>query len=323
MTPRTGIVLGVVLLALLPVVIRDEYFLHVMVMIEINVVMAVSLWLLGITGLISFGQAGFMFIGAMTTALLMKLGGWSFWVSLPLSAMMAAAVSAPVGRLSLRVKGVYFFLITLAFGEVVRGVFAYFEHPFGGWYGIRDIPPPSPDTIFTGMGKMPFYYLGLALMLITCAVIYRVSRSWFGSVLWNIRESDVLAGSIGVDVPGFKLVAFIGSAFFSGLAGSFYATYIGYISPLVFTFEYSTNTLIFVVVGGFANIGGPIVGAVLLTLVAEGFRSIGKYQSMAFGLILVASVLLMPTGLVGAAQHWRERSQRRRHAVVPAADRQG
>ncbi|HTG25905.1 MAG TPA: branched-chain amino acid ABC transporter permease [Reyranella sp.] len=180
--------LGIVLLALLPVVIRDEYFLHVMVMIEINVVMAVSLWLLGITGLISFGQAGFMFIGAMTTALLMKLGGWSFWVSLPLSAIMAAVVSAPVGRLSLRVKGVYFFLITLAFGEVVRGVFAYFEHPFGGWYGIRDIPPPSPAAIFTGMGKMPFYYLGLMLMLVTCAVIYRISRSWFGSVLWNIRE---------------------------------------------------------------------------------------------------------------------------------------
>src|SRR5580698_4719711 len=177
MTSRTGIVLGIVLLALLPVVIRDEYFLHVMVMIEINVVMAVSLWLLGITGLISFGQAGFMFIGAMTTALLMKLGGWSFWVSLPLSAIMAAVVSAPVGRLSLRVKGVYFFLITLAFGEVVRGVFAYFENPFGGWYGIRDIPPPSPAAIFTGMGKMPFYYLGLMLMLITCAVIYRISRS--------------------------------------------------------------------------------------------------------------------------------------------------
>src|SRR3984957_13167010 len=131
----------IILLLALPVGLHDAYFLHVMIVIGINVIMAVSMWLLGITGLISFGQAGFMFIGAMTTALLTKNAGWPFWIALPLSATVAGLVSAPVGRLSLRVKGVYFFLVTLAFGQVVAGVFAYFENPFGGWYGIRDIPP--------------------------------------------------------------------------------------------------------------------------------------------------------------------------------------
>src|ERR1700709_1733847 len=129
---RLALPVLIALLLAVPLFVHNQYFLHVMIVIGINVIMAVSMWLLGITGLISFGQAGFMFIGAMTTALLMKLAGWSFWVSMPISAIMAAAVSAPVGRLSLRVKGVYFFLITLAFGEVVRGVFAYFEYPFGG-----------------------------------------------------------------------------------------------------------------------------------------------------------------------------------------------
>ena len=292
----------IVLLLALPLVMHNQYFLHVMIVIGINVIMAVSMWLLGITGLISFGQAGFMFIGAMTTALLTKDLGWSFWAALPLSATMAGLVSAPVGRLSLRVKGVYFFLVTLAFGQVVAGVFAYFEKPFGGWYGIRDIPPPQPAAFFGVLDKAAFYYLALGLVLVTCWIIHRISRSWFGMVLWSIREGDLLASSIGIDVPGTKLIAFIVSAFFAGAAGSLYASYFGYISPLVFTFEYSVNVLVYIVVGGFASMAGPIVGAVALTLVPELFRVTGKYQMMAFGLILVGSMLLMPQGIIGAWQ---------------------
>src|ERR1700742_1834589 len=114
-----GAVLVAVLIAL-PLFVHDAYFLHVLILIGINVMVAVSMWLLGITGLISFGQAGFMFIGAMTTALLTKNAHWPFWVALPLSAIIPGLIAAPVGRLSLRVKGVYFFLVTLAFGQVVN-----------------------------------------------------------------------------------------------------------------------------------------------------------------------------------------------------------
>src|ERR1700710_20452 len=138
--------LPVLIAALLavPLFVHNQYFLHVMILIGINVMVAVSMWLLGVTGLISFGQAGFMFIGAMTTALLTKSAGWPFWAALPLSALVPALVAAPVGRLSLRVRGVYFFLVTLAFGQGVAGVFAYFENPFGGRVGSRNIPPPQP-----------------------------------------------------------------------------------------------------------------------------------------------------------------------------------
>ena len=134
-------------LVALPLLVSDAYILHVMILIGINVMVAVSMWLLGVTGLISFGQAGFMFIGAMTTALLTKSAGWPFWLALPLSALVPALIAAPVGRLSLRVRGVYFFLVTLAFGQVVNGVFAYFQDPFGGWYGIRDIPRAAAGIV--------------------------------------------------------------------------------------------------------------------------------------------------------------------------------
>ncbi len=314
MTSRTAVVLLIAVLLILPFFMHDAYFLHVLILISINVMVAVSMWLLGITGLISFGQAGFMFIGAMTTALLTKSAHWPFWLALPLSALIPALIAAPVGRLSLRVKGVYFFLVTLAFGQVVNGIFAYFQDPFGGWYGIRDIPPPQPAALFTTLNKVPFYYLGLGLTLLTCGVIYRVSRSWFGNVLWSIRESELLAASVGIDVPTTKLIAFIVSALFAGLAGSFYAAYFAYISPLVFTFEYSVSMLVFIVVGGFASIAGPIVGAVALTLVPELFRVTGKYQLLGFGLILILSMRLMPQGIVGTVALWQAR---RAHRALP------
>ena len=317
-TGRVRVGIAVVLLLLLPLVVHDAYFLHVLILIGINVMVAVSMWLLGITGLISFGQAGFMFIGAMTAALLTKNLHWPFWIALPLSAAIPALIAAPVGRLSLRVRGVYFFLVTLAFGQVVNGVFAYFQDPFGGWYGIRDIPPPQPAALFTTLNKVPFYYLCLALTLLTCGIIYRVSRSWFGSVLWSIRENELLAASVGIDVPSTKLLAFVVSALFAGVAGSFYAAYFAYISPLVFTFEYSVNMLIFIVVGGFASIAGPIVGAVTLTVVPELFRVTGKYQLLGFGLILLLSMRLMPQGIIGTYTAFRAR---RAHSTVPQSTR--
>jgi branched-chain amino acid transport system permease protein len=286
-------------LLLLPLIVHNQFLLHILIVTSINVTMAVSLWLLGTTGLISFGQAGFMFIGAMTSTLLVKNHGWSVWVSLPLAGVLAALVSVPVGALSLRVKGVYFFLVTLAFGEVVRGVFAYFQTPFGGWYGIRDVPGPEPATWFTQMSKAPYYYFGLALTLVTCLVVSRVTRSRIGAVLESIREGDLLASSVGIPVFRYKLLAFVMASFFAGLAGSYYAHYFRYISPLVFTFQYSLSVLIFVVIGGMASVSGPVVGAVLLTLVPEVFRVTGKYQMLIFGAILVFAMLFLPNGVMG------------------------
>ncbi len=288
-----------VALLLLPLVVRDPFYLHVLVVISINVTMAVSLWLLGTTGLISFGQAGFMFIGAMTSTLLAKLAGWPVWLGFALAGVVPAIVSIPVGALSIRVRGVYFFLVTLAFGEVVRGIFAYFQTPFGGWYGIRNIPGPEPARWFTDLDKGAYYYFGLGLTLFTCVIVRRVATSRVGLVLRSIQEGELLAESVGIGVFRYKLVAFVLASFFAGLAGSYYAHYFRYISPLVFTFQYSLNVLMFVVIGGMATVWGPVVGAVVLTLVPEVFRVTGKYQMLIFGVVLVLSMLFLPDGLIG------------------------
>ena len=315
---RFRVPLIILILLLAPIsFLTNPFYLHIIIMMCINIMMASSMWLLATTGLISFGQAGFMFIGAMTSTLLVKGMEWPFWVCIPLAGIVPALVSMPVGRLCIRIKGVYFFLVTFAFGELVRGIFAYFREPFGGWYGIRHIPPPEPHSLFTPLNKVPFYYLGISLTVITCWVIYRISRSRIGMTLWSLRESEVLADSIGVNVKKYKLLAFVVASFFAGLAGTYYAHYFCYISPLVFTFTMSLNTLIYIVVGGLWSFPGPIVGAAALTLIPEFFRATGVYQMLIFGIILVFAMLFMPQGIVGLFERkvfpaWSKREEKER-----------
>ncbi len=280
----------------------SQFQLHVMIMMCINIIMAISMWLLSTTGLISFGQAGFMFIGAMTSTLLVKNLGWPFWLCLPFAGIIPALVCIPIGRLCIRVKGVYFFIVTLAFGFVVNGVFAYFRNPFGGWYGILHIPPPEPRGLFAPLNKVPFYYLAIVLTLITCWVVYRISRSRMGMTFWSIEKSDLLAASVGINVVKYKLLAFVVASFFAGIAGTYYAHYFSYISPLVFSFNMSFYTLIYIIVGGSLTFSGPIVGAAALTLIPEFFRATGVYQMLIFGVILVLSMLFMPRGIVGLVE---------------------
>jgi branched-chain amino acid transport system permease protein len=295
---RFGIGMLIFLLLVVPA-FCNQFQLHVMIMMCINIMMAISMWLLSTTGLISFGQAGFMFIGAMTSTLLVMNLGWSFWLCMPLAGVVPALICVPIGRLCIRVKGVYFFIVTLAFGFLVNGFFAYFRIPFGGWNGILHIPPPEPHALFTPLNKIPYYYLGIILTSVTCWIIYRISRSRIGMTLRSIEKSEMLAESVGVNVKKYKLQTFVISAFFAGIAGTYYAHYFSYISPLVFSFNMSFYTLIYIIVGGSVTFSGPILGAATLTLIPELFRATGVYQMLIFGLILILSMLFMPRGIAG------------------------
>ena len=296
---KKSLLTGLLVFLLALPLFADSFQLHIVITICINIIMAISMWILSTTGLMSFGQAGFMFIGAMTSALLVKEMGWPFWFCIPLGGIVPALVCVVIGRLCIRVKGVYFFIVTMAFGFLVNGVFAYFEHPFGGWYGVMHIPPPEPHAWFTPLNKIPFYYLALVLALVTCWVIYLISRSRMGMILRSIEESDALAESIGINVNRYKLHTFIIAAFFAGIAGVYYAHYYSYISPLVFSFNLSLNSLIFIIVGGPLHFAGPIAGAVVLTIIPEFIRATGVYQMLIFGVVLVLSMIFIPQGIVG------------------------
>lgn len=295
---KTGL-LGLILFLLALPAFANTFQLHIMISMCINIMMAISMWILSTTGLISFGQAGFMFIGAMTSTLLVKTMGWPFWVCIPLAGIVPALISILVGRLCIRVKGVYFFLVTMAFGFVVNGIFAYFKNPFGGWYGILHIPPPEPHALFTPLNKTPFYYLALAMTVIICWAVYLISRSRMGMILRSIKESDLLAEAIGINVVKYKVQTFIVAAFCAGLAGTYYAHYYSYISPLVFSFNMSFNCLIFIIVGGPLHFWGPIIGSVVLTIIPEFFRATGVYQMLIYGIILIFSMIFIPRGIMG------------------------
>jgi branched-chain amino acid transport system permease protein len=216
---------------------------------------------------------------------------------------MAATVASLVGRLLLRLKGVYFVLVTFAFGEVVRLFFVNLVEPFGGATGIINIPPPKitivPGYTVAILSKSSYYYLVLLVMLMTVFLIRRLSQSSIGKAMDCTRETEHLAEFTGIDTFQCKMIAFGVGGFFAGLAGSLFAHYYRYISPESFTFWESVNLIVINVVGGMGGIAGPILGSIFLVPLPEFLRGFVEYQRVLYGLILVLTLWFMPTGMLG------------------------
>lgn len=294
---------AIALLALLPVVMRDPRWLHIVIMIYLYIMLAGGLRLIMSTGQVSFAHAAFWAIGAYSSALLVMKLGLSFWLALPLAGVISAIVSILIGFPCLRLKGPYFFIITLAFGEIARLVFTSWVDLFGGANGIPGIPFPDPiaipllDVIEFSSRSVHYYYL-LLLMLLGCLfIMYRLQGSRFGMTCAAVRESDELAQSLGISAIRYKMILFVVACFFAGLAGSFYAHYMTYISPDFFTFWESMTFLMIAVIGGSGSTSGVILGAILLTVAPEIAREAKRVEPIIFGAILVVVLLFLPGGL--------------------------
>ena len=288
----------------LPVMTQDSYYLHVAGSIALNIILAASLRLILTTGQLSMAHAGFMGIGAYTSALLVMRGGLSFWAALPAAGLMAALISCPVGYLTLRLKGPYFFLVTFAFAEALRLLFNNFwVSMLGGPPGIVGVPPPDPIAIagwrVAFRTKVPFYYLVVSLMLVAVFVMYRLDRSRVGRIFGAIRQADLLAETVGIDILRYKMLAFSVGCFFAGLAGSFFAHSHSVVHADEFGLAAVILMVVHVVIGGAGNVFGPILGAVALTILSELLRGLGHYQTLAYGIALVLTMLFVPEGLVG------------------------
>jgi len=287
----------------LPWVVQSEYFMHLMIMVLFYVVLASSLNIVvGYIGQLSLGHAAFFGIGCYTAAMLTIDAGVSVWWAMAAAGIAAAIAGFIIGYITLRLDGHYFVLITLAFAEVLRLVVINWEEVTRGPLGFPNIPRPSIHigglVAWDFSVKAHYYYVALALVVATLWVKHRFVHSNLGRASIAIRENPRLAQSIGIDPFFYSMVAFILGAFFAGLAGSFYAHYISYVGPDVYGFGFMVTMLIMIAIGGRGTIVGPVLGAVIITVVVEELRFAREVRLSLFGILLMVSILFFPKGLV-------------------------
>ena len=282
-----------------PPFLTNMYHLQVLVFIGIYAILALSLNLLnGYVGLLSIGHAAFYAIGAYASAKLsIELG--LPWV---LALAGAGAVSGLFGYLiakpTLRLSGIYLTLVTLGFNMILFLVLQNWMSFTNGPLGIMDIPPPSLFGCVVS-SRLQYYYLILALVLATVFSMHRLMTCRFGRALTAIRENELAAEATGVNTTRYKVQAFVLSAFYAGIAGSFYAHFVKYISPDSFTINESFILLAMLAFGGQGNLIGPVVGAAALILIPEIFRPLQEYRMFVYGGVLIVMMLVRRQGLLG------------------------
>ena len=258
--------LGLVLLAVYPLLVSNRFFLHLFIMVLLYALLGMSWNLLGgYTGQISFGHAAFFGTGAYTSTILLLRFGISPWLGMFAGALLAMLLSLPLGWLTFRLRGPYFALSTLAFAEIVRVIVYNWDTLTGGGDGLN---------ILTNLGGiLRFYYIILSLTVAGLLVMRGCVRSRWGYFLSAIREDEDAAEALGVPATRMKVIVLAISAFFVALAGSFFASYQLYINPdLVYESQISIQMIVVTIVGGIGTLEGPMVGALVIVPLSEYFR---------------------------------------------------
>jgi len=285
-----------------PWLIRNEYYLHILITIGIYIMLTLGLNLItGYTGQFSMGHAAFYGIGAYIAALAMLRCGLSFWFALIISAVLTAIAGFFLGLPALRLQGDYLGIVTLGFGEIIRLVFVNWVSVTRGPMGLPGIPAPQIGS-YVFEEKTPYYYLILLMVVLTVFIINRMVNSRFGLGLVTVREDEVAASAVGINTTQKKLTAFATGAFFAGLTGAFFASYISFVSPDSFMYIDSVTILAMVVLGGMGSIPGSIVGAIVLVLAPELLRFLVDYRMLLYGLILIVMMIYRPEGFWGGSK---------------------
>ena len=282
-----------------PLMVRDDYLIHIAIMTFIYAAFASSLNVILMTGQMSVAHAAFYGIGAYTSTLLVKVCGFNFWLALPLAALNAMAFGFVIGWVALRLKSHYFAICTFAFAELVVMVMDNWDSVTNGSNGIRGIPAIDPLFHLKFDNRTNMYYLTLLFLVLTMFFFFRLRYSRIGRAFAAIRENDEFARAIGIDIMRYKLIAFLVGTGCAGVAGSFYAHYIKFISPTAFSVMESINLLIVLLIGGIGFIAGPLVGAVFNQLIPEALHVVSEYRMIAYGVITVLFIIYLPTGIVG------------------------
>lgn len=279
-----------------------DYYVYVLALIGIYTIVAIGFNIMsGYTGLISIGHAGFFAIGAYTSSILVSREVVPFIIALPIAAVVTGFIGFLLALPCLRLFGMYIAMATLAFGFIVDEGIIQFEHWTGGHQGMR-VPFATVGGFKSGIimnSDKEFYYFILAMTLPLIFIALNILRTKYGRAFVAIRESEIAASTMGIDLTKYKTMSFTISAFYTGIAGVMYANLLHYIAPNAFTVFLSLQFLIMIVVGGFASVTGSILGAVFLTALPEFMSSLQEWQVIVFGLILLFFILLVPYGVVG------------------------
>ena len=261
--------------------------------------------LFGYTGLVSFGHALFIGIGAYTAAVLTtRFGIRQMELILLAAALAAAVVAAPVGALCVRYVKIYFGMLTLAFGMVFYTFLLKFYKLTGGDEGMRMLRPYLLGQSWEGFSKTvyligPYYYFSLAVLVMATLLMWRVVRSPFGLCLRTIRDNPLKAESLGVSVPRFRWYAFMISAVYAAVGGALLATPTGNVDPTLAYWTHSGNIVFMVLLGGFASFFGPLLGAFVFIFLQDAVMSVFPYWRLVFGAVLAVLVIFAPGGLMG------------------------
>ncbi len=271
----------------LPEVIDDFLFTYQNLVYSLGIhgLLALSMYVVLAVGQLSLGQAAFMGLGAYASALLTLKLGWSLPAALAGAMLIPAAAALIIGSPTLRLSGVYLALATIGLGEVQRLAFVNSDFT-GGALGLSGIP--------TKAGLVSIY----GSLLVALVLLVLVARSKIGRAMEAMREDELAAGALGINLPAYKLGALVASAMLAGLAGGLNAHVSSFISPNDYGFDAAVTILSFALLGGLGSPFAPILGAVILTLLPEVLRSLANYRGLVSGSIIVIAVMFMPRGLL-------------------------
>ncbi len=301
MTELTGALVGLLILALLPLVVGDAYGRHVLIMVFIYAVVA-SNWdlSLGYGGVFNFGHLALFGIGVYAYSLLTKLAMIDPWVALVASGVIAVVAAVVVTIPILRLKGIYIILVTFGFAQLVMQVILSQSDYTGGTQGIVRIPGLYWfDHNMVRDAKFAYFYIALAMLALSTLFLRVFVRSRTGKSVVALRDNEEYAVSRGVSLVRQRMITLAASAFFTGIAGAFYAAYQRNASVEVFGMSLATIVLSMVLLGGTGTIYGAIIASFVLTVFAESMADFGAWRPMITAVLIIVVMLVYPGGIVG------------------------
>ena len=304
-----------------PFLAKNDYHLTVMSTAYIFAIATLGLNLItGYTGQFNLAHSGFMAVGAYTVGILTVDHQVPFWIAFALSGVVAAALGFFVGLVSLRLKGHYFSIFTLCVGYIMFLVIEKWESLTHGTVGIIGIPAPSAIGPLTFETPRSLYYLVFFFLAVGTFVMHRIVTSLLGRTFMAIRNGEALAEALGIPLMRNKVIAFMLSVFYAGLAGGLYAGFVRFLGPGLASVEHSFDMTMYMLVGGIGTLLGPLLGSLSVPWLSQYLQFLQEYRFVVFGPILVALVIFLPHGIVGTYLGWKARRDAR---VQPAARADG